>query len=261
MNRDLWLALIAQEQVSLPGFDLLSDKLNRCPLELPAITQTRSTDTMHTFQLGESAIGITAIDRPIPEDQLAGPVEAAWYWPEAEETLAAQKAHLLISLVDEGRDRIAKANRLTQLVAALISASPALGVFWGPGRLIHEPGAFLKEAAADPNESLPLNLWIDFRLESAPQGGTTLYTTGMEPLGHREFEVVACPLPPGDLRNHVYNAVHYVLDRGAVLSDGEAIGFTDQCRAVVEHAPSLFDPEQDVIRLVFQPPDVEPSPE
>ena len=42
---------------------------------------------------------VTLVKQPIPWSQLEGPAAAAaWYWPEAAETLRPHEAHLLVTL-------------------------------------------------------------------------------------------------------------------------------------------------------------------
>ena len=62
------------------------------------------------------------------------------------------------------RDRLRSALGLTALVAAAAASSRALGIYWGPGRLVHAPAAFFEESLRLGREDLPLNLWVDFRL-------------------------------------------------------------------------------------------------
>jgi hypothetical protein len=202
--------------------------------------------------MGDLTAGITLVPRPIPASQLEGPAATAWYWPDAAFELQRHHAHLLMTLIDEGGAAIKKAAALTQLTAAAVAASPSLGVFWGPGRLVHSPAAFVDQAVQMRDDNLPLFLWVDFRIESSGDGAYQLYTTGMEALGQSELEVTRYVGSPQELLDFTYNIAHYLLEKRKVVGDGDTIGLTDQVQATARRAPSMVGGDLEVIRLEFE---------
>jgi hypothetical protein len=192
------------------------------------------------------------VPRPVPWSQLEGPCATAWYWPTAAEAVRDHQAHLLVTLVDEGGKPVEKCLRLTQLVAGLVGCSNSPGIFWGPGRLVHPPEAFIDQAVQSTPNDLPLFLWIDFRVERTGSGGTRLYTTGLEALGQSELEAVDFPGQPQQLLEYAYNIAHYELCRGKLINDGDTIGLTDEVQVVVNRRPSMFDAQLEVLQLEFQ---------
>ena len=251
MSSNLWLAMVAQAKAELPDIETWPAALASAWPELPPVSNFRRRGNVLTFELGEATVGIASIPRPIPWEELEGPIAAAWYWPQAEDTLVDQQAHLLVTLLDEQKEPIPKSMLLTKIVAALVNEVDALGIFWGPGRLVHEPSAFVEQCSQMTHEHLPLYLWIDFRIQREADGSLILFTTGLERLGQPEIEVRNYQGEPQRLLEAVYNVAHYALDRIKPLQDGDTIGVSDFERLVVHQEPSMLDPNKPVIRLEF----------
>ncbi len=252
MNKDTWMAMLAADDEQLPDLDDVADFLQTTWPESEPITSVSSKGNIVTFALGEATAALTLFPMPIPWQHLEGPCATAWYWPGAAAALRRHRRHVLVTLIDESRDPIEKSLRLTRLVAAFTArCEQALGIFWGPGRMVHPPQAFLDLSQDMTREYLPLYLWIDFRVEAISAGTYRLYTTGLEPLGQREIEVERYEGDPQKLLETVYNIAHYALDQEKPLATGDTIGSSNAERIAIERTTSMFDPEQEVIRLEF----------
>jgi hypothetical protein len=247
-----WLALVILEEAELPEFEQVARYLSEHYSDAPSMTVAGSTENLFTCTMGEYTAAVTLVPKPIPAEQLEGPCATAWYWPGAAEALRTHQAHLLVTLVDEGGRAIPKSVALTQLVAGLVNSTRSCGVFWGPGRLVHPPRAFLDQAAQLSNDDLPLFLWVDFRVERTETGGTRLYTTGLEALGYTELEVRDFHGEPQILLEYSYNIAHYQLCQSKVINEGDTIGLTDEIQVVASRQPSMFDEELEVVSLDFQ---------
>lgn len=246
-----WLALVMLEEPGLPAFDEVADFVGKNFADAPAMTGAGSTENMFTCTLGEYTAAATLVPRPVPWSQLEGPCATAWYWPTAAEALRSHAAHLLVTLIDEGSKPVEKSTCLTQLTAGLVGCSRSLGVFWGPGRLVHPAQAFIDQAVQSTLADLPLFLWIDFRIERT-DAGTRLYTTGLEALGQTELEALDFPGQPQQLLEHAYNIAHYQLCQGKQIKEGDTIGLTDEVQLVAHRRGSMFDDKLDVLQLEFQ---------
>jgi len=216
------------------------------------MTVAGTTENLFTCTFGKFTVAVTLVPRPIPWSQLEGPCATAWFWPTAAEALRDHQAHLLVTLLDEGGKEIPKATALTQLVAGLVANAPAQGVFWGPGRLVHPPRAFLDQAAQLSADDLPLFLWVDFRVERNDNGTTRLYTTGLEAIGYTELEVAEYLGEPQTLLEYSYNIAHYQLSQAKEINEGDTIGLTDEIQVVANRRPSMFDEALEVVALDFQ---------
>ncbi|MGI9430187.1 MAG: DUF4261 domain-containing protein [Bythopirellula sp.] len=247
-----WLALVILEEAELPDFEDVARFVGENYVDGPTMTAAGSTENLVTCTIDEYTAAVTLVPKAIPWSQLEGPCATAWYWPTATEALQDHQAHLLVTLVDEGGKEIAKATALTQLVAGLAASSRSCGVFWGPGRLVHPPRAFLDQAAQLADDDLPLFLWIDFRVERTDSGGTRLYTTGLAALGYTELEVVDFPGEPQTVLEYAYNIAHYQLSQSKVINEGDTIGLTEEVQVVAHREPSMFDEALEVVALEFQ---------
>ena len=201
--------------------------------------------------IGEYTAAAALVPRPIPWSQLEGPADTAWYWPEAAAAMRAHAAHLLVTLVDEGGRPITKSLALTRLTAALATTSPSVGVFWGPGRLVHPPMAFIEQAEQASETNLPLFLWVDFRVEQLNDGALRLYTTGLDALGGAELEAAHFDGLPQRLLEFAYNIAHYQLDRQKTIRDGDTIGLTEEVQVTARRAQSMLGGEMEVLQLEF----------
>ena len=247
-----WLALVLLDEPQAPDFELASQFVAEKFSEPPRIEQAGSTENMFTCTIGDYTAAATLVPNPVPWSQLEGPCETAWYWPTATEALQDHKAHWVVTLIDEGGKPVEKSLALTQLVSGLGFSSRVVGVFWGPGRLVHPSQAFIEQAVQSSADDLPLFLWIDFRVERTEGGATRLYTTGLEALGYSELEVPEFPGEPQQLLEFAYNVAHYQLSQKKHIDDGDTIGLTDEVQVVARREKSMFGDGLEVIQLDFQ---------
>jgi hypothetical protein len=247
-----WLALVALQQPEMPAFETVAAWYKEHFPDAPQPTAAGSTDKLITLTVGEFTAAATLVPRPIPPSQLEGPAATAWYWPEAASALRKHEAHLLIALVDEGGAAVKKAEALTRLTAAIAAAAPSVGIFWGPGRLVHAPQAFIDQALQMREGNLPLFLWIDFRVERKDDGSLRLYTTGLEALVQNEIEVAHYEGPPQELLDFAYNIAHYLLEKRKIIRDGDTIGLTDEVQVTAHRGPSMLGGEMEILQLEFE---------
>ena len=251
MDSNMWLALVALSEPLLPDPQQV---IARCdamaPDEAPLVLSSEKR-AMATFEWGESTLAYTLIDRPIPPDQLEGPCDCAWYWPEARRELARHTSHLIVALVDEGRDLVAKGMKLTRLCAALLANDAAVGLQWGGSRQVHAPVSFRELAQQMAVDDLPLYLWIDFRVEKIQEDQWRLFTTGLEVFGRREIEVPHFRGEPQQLVNHVYNIAHFQIEKLQGMSEGDTIGLPGDVQATVHEGTSFAGDDQPVLRVEF----------
>jgi hypothetical protein len=252
-----WLALVALRDAELPRLERMAEWYGSHFSGTAAPRLASGTENLLALTIGPYTAAVTLVPRPIPWSQLEGPADTAWYWPEAAAQLRDHSAHLLVTLIDEGGTAIEKAMALTRLTAAAAATAPSVGVFWGPGRLVHPVNAFLEQAEDIRADNLPLFLWVDFRVEPVEGGGWRAYTTGLEALGQSEIEVGRFEESPQALIGYLYNLAHYLLERKQVIRDGDTIGLAENVSVTVQRGPSMLGGEMEVLQLSF---DAEPTP-
>ncbi|MDQ3037762.1 MAG: DUF4261 domain-containing protein [Myxococcota bacterium] len=211
-----------------------------------SISSTSATTIELDVEGRVSMLGM--VDAPVPWSQLEGPCSTAWWWPQASEECRTSTAHLVVTATSE-RDLFEATLRLTDVVAAVAEAARAVAVYWSASAMVHEPGAFRTEAESATRESLPLRLWIDFRME--PTRGDELFfaTTGLETFGLMELECVGTRASAPHVLDRMFDVAHYLCDRGPVLEDGQTIGRSDAERISARHRPSRWKRPGKVIFL------------
>jgi hypothetical protein len=247
-----FLAMVALRDLQGPSIEAVADRMQSLWPSEPLVSSISRRGAVNTFQFGPFAAALTHFPQAMPWQYLEGPCDCAWYWPEAAATLRAHPSHVLIHLLDQEARPVERAMALTRLLAATAQASDALGIFWGPGRLVHPAKPFIELALAMTPSELPLYLWIDFRVEAEVNGSLRLFTTGLEPLGQLEIEVAGYRGDVGELRANVYNVAHYMLEGKKPINHGQSLGSENGPRMIGEFGTSLIDLEQEVLHLKFE---------
>ena len=243
------IAFLALDDAALPSTEQVLQVLSQHWPEMPAVAEPQQRPGVMTFALDDDLVGIALIPKPLPWKDMAGPCEAAWYWPQAADAFQDHAAHLIATILAGSRDRLQSAVRLTAMVAAAAAASNARGIYWGPGRLVNSPEDFFRESQQIGRTNLPLNLWLDFRIVPGSDATHSLFTTGMAAFGHRELEIWDSGKPPQFLRDCAYNIAHYVLEKGIALKQNETIGLSDDERIPISVEPSRWDSSMMIARL------------
>jgi hypothetical protein len=241
--------LVAQDEPLLPSLEHVFAEVRQAVKDSSEVTEIRTAGRAATCRWGEAVVGVTLVCRPIPSSLVDGPCENAWYWPDAAAAVRQHKAHLLINLVDESRDLITKALRLTWLTLGACRASNAVAVLWAPGGLIHQPQAFAEQALQSSRSSLPLYLWIDFRVLQHADGRTEVFTTGLSRFGKREIELAPIEAAPQQALEWAYNLAHYMIERETTIKDAETVGLPGGAEFTVQHTVSHFDNSTPVLAL------------
>jgi len=253
MRSDLWLATVALPSEQSLDHGSIAQTLSDEFGEGLSVSEGGS-DNVIPLTLGDATAGITYVPQPMPLDEIAPMCGAAWYWPNAAAKMRQHRSHALVMLVDEESPPVEKARKLTRLSRAVLRSQPAIGLVWGPGRLIHAADAFVQESEKMPPDSLPLMLWIDFRVAPGDEGKLALFTTGLEALGRYEIEIPAYPgNDPQALRALAYNVAHYLFDGDDRIKDGDTIGMPDGTRLTARVEYSMLGDDQQVLQLEVAP--------
>ncbi len=225
--------------------------------DLPRLTQVERTEKdILTFDLGDQVhVFLTLMRSPIPWSDLEGPCATSVLWKDAAEVLRDHQAHLLVTIMFEDElPPIEKSVFLTQVTASVVNTcESALGVYWCNATLVIQPKLFHDFAIRVMPVGPPIHIWVDFRVGPNEQGTTSGFTTGLESLGLMELETENASDPPGELRERFEGLIHYLLENGPVIEDGDTIGEDMSERIRVAYAASAFGHESTVMRLDYEP--------
>lgn len=205
-----------------------------------------------SFEIDGGVAVIALMPFPVPESDLRGPCECAWWWPEAVEVCRAQTGHFIVTCTAPG-DAIEQALRLSDVVAAVASASGSPAVYWGAGTVVNPAKSFFELMPSASRDNLPLPLWIELRVQQVAPGDFFFATTGMQQFNLMELEAEVQTSEPADVAGKLLDVAHYLCDQGPVLQDGQTIGASEEERICVRHVRSRWDRPGKVLKLEFAP--------
>jgi len=161
--------------------------------------------------------------------------------------LPPHEAHLVVTV--PGAPPSADALSLfTSVLAAVVEASPAVGVYWGNAGATHDPKFFLEIARARDATSR-LALWSGVSIAREPDGRLSLLSLGMRQLALPELWLVV-PASKGDeALATLFDLLAAVVKRGRALPEGDTVGPTDRERWPVHYVPSPVDAKAKVWRV------------
>jgi hypothetical protein len=231
----------------------IADELARQWPALPRADAVDAKEETVALRIGFHDVIAEHVPVPIPWSDLDGPCATSGLWTDAAPVLRPHTTHLVLGMTGEERP-LDRMRLLTQATAAVLATCPkALGVFWPHAALVIPSSLFQSCVTEFLPERVPLLLWVDFRIGTAPSGQSFGFTSGMAALGHREIETLESPEAPGALRDRFHNLARRVLESGPALRDGEIIGAVADDRVQVVASDSAFGHPDKVLRLEYTP--------
>jgi Domain of unknown function (DUF4261) len=235
----------------------LSDLQKEISNHWPAISATELRDNEDgplSFQWDDATVFLQMIKAPFPWSDLEGPCATSILWPKAKDELEDHKAHCLVTIMGE-LSPMEMSARLTQATAIALAACPnSVGVYWGNSTMVISKPMFRDFAIDVLPQETPYLLWVDFRVGAGNPSGTSGFTTGMEALGHMEFEAENVPESVSDVRDRLHNLVSYLLEQGPVINDGDTIGRDENEKIRVCYEASIYGNKNMVMRLRYEVP-------
>lgn len=202
------------------------------------------------FRIRGGTVMVGLLDAPLPKDELEFACKWAWYWRAACDVMASHRAHLHVAVLGTDLDKVGAALLQTHVVASLMdSDANAIASYWRTS--LHSRESFLKQSAYASRETLPIWLWINFRLTSDLEKGWTLSTDGMEEFDLYEIESKDANVDGKKLFTLAVSTADYLIKNGPVIKDGDTIGGSAHEKIPVRHAPSYWHEGKTVYRVVF----------
>ena len=167
------------------------------------------------------------IEAPVPNGEAEYWAQGNYMWKEAVETVSTHKAQLIVCILSDTDDLLAKGKLFVKLAASALKQDNAIG-FYNEGA-VFPPDMYRAFCEPMKNGALPvLNLvWFGIFGNEKEIG---IYTYGMRRMGKEEMEVYV-PRENADLnevRSFLLDIVDYVLSGNVTLKDGETIGFSSE---------------------------------
>lgn len=155
----------------------------------------------------------------------------AEYWANSnfvtrEKSVAAAKehqAHLLVAVLGRGHEPLKAGEFFVKVVTACLKAPNALGIYdcgtvWLPEHFI-QAAMVMKEGETPLNALVFVGLYQD-------EKGVSSWTNGLHSFGKEELEIIASSHTPSEVYELMYNISAYIIQQGAVLRNGETLGYT-----------------------------------
>ena len=165
------------------------------------------------------------IEAPVPDGEAEYWAQGNYMWREGAEIVKAHKAQLIVCVLSDTDDIIAKGKLYVKLAAAALKQKNALA-FYNEGA-VFPPDMYIAFAEPLKTGELPFLNWVWFGIYGDDKE-IGVYTYGMRRFGKEEMEVYV-PREGADLnriRGFMLDIVAYVLSGNVTLKDGETIGFS-----------------------------------
>jgi hypothetical protein len=244
-------ALLLKEQ-TFPFDDFLA-RLSKTKITgKPVKDVERSEGDIVSFTVGDELFALALMPAPYPASDLEGPIATSSIWPPKPpiNTVKQHRSHLLITMMGGNADAVRRRLALTAVTGLAASQDGVMAVYWPEATHLVFPPVFTEMAESiNSPDAPPLHLWVDMRAFKNEDGTTGLFTTGLSPLGHMEFEIPSIEMDPGELREWLINIMYYVMENGPVLKHGQTIGMTADQQIRIRHVASSFGHAGKVIRL------------
>ena len=142
------------------------------------------------------------------------------------EVLMNHTNHVAISIVEGTGNTLEERILLSKLLAVATEQKGTTAIYTND--VLYEADIYYKETERLRDDVLPMvNLvWVDIDFEE--DGTISLYTSGMEEFDQLNVEFLHCPWDPERAWNYILSVAEYVLTSGKELTDGDAIGRTEE---------------------------------
>ena len=209
--------------------------------ELGKVSWLSSTrEGTSAFSVGGINVLAALMPMPVPEGEADGATDRSLSWLDGSWTLPEHRAHLVVAQQGAKAGDVADLTAFTRVVAAIVRATDAVGVYWGEGGATHHPEFVIDIARSE----LPLPVWVGVSVAKTA-AGNQLLSVGMHQLGLPDLLMNVGTLD-GGLFEFFYDLLAYVVRGGKRLPEGDSVGRTDEEKLKVKYVRSPLDPDAEV---------------
>ncbi|MBD0404525.1 DUF4261 domain-containing protein [Flammeovirga sp. EKP202] len=201
-----------------------------------------------TIETGEDAsvltidgyhIAIGNISYPIPGNEVKETAEYNYLWSNAYKETKKHKGHIILSIVDAGKNPIKENILFNKLAASVLKNSKSIGLYIGGRTLLLKKDFYLTNTNSMSENNLPLYNWIYFGLRQE-NGKQSIYTYGLADFGKKEMEIINSTKNHLELIDMMYGIANYVLAYNVTLNDGETIGMSADQKLKISESKGKF---------------------
>ncbi len=176
------------------------------------------------FEIAGMQVAFAYMGAPIPDREVEETCKFNVLWPEAEQVVATQQAHVIVTVMGI-TDPILGHVLFTQLTASVLKLDHAIAYYAPP--MVVSAESYLESAEMLKNQELPVQLWVFLGMyTNEDRTGNCSYTVGLNHFGKDEMEIIDSKQELGDVFELMMNITTYVVSSNVVLSDGETLGYS-----------------------------------
>lgn len=217
--------------------------------DLGALSWSSSTRKgTRAFSVGKLKVLASLMPVAVPEGEAERATDHSLSGLDGSWTLPEHRAHLLVAQQGATGTEVEELVTFTRVVAAIVRATNAVGVYWGEGGATHHPEFVVNIAHSE----LPLPIWVGVSVAKSASG-PELLSIGMKQLGLPEL-LLTTPGLDGTVFELFYDLLAYVTRRGKKLPEGDSVGRTPKEKLKVRYVASPIHPGEQVWNVVLPAP-------
>ena len=194
---------------------------------------------------------VMLIPAPVPNEEAEYSVQFSLSRFRNNWALPTHNAHLMVTFHGTVESKpIDRLSRFTALLAAVIKASPAVGVYWGHAGATHDSDFFVS-VAAEEGVTPKMMLWSGISIARETDGRLSVLSLGMEQLNLPDLLLVAGENSENEALETAYDMLAYPALRGEPLPEGDTVGRNADERIPVHYVKSPLNPKKKVWRVNF----------
>jgi hypothetical protein len=216
------------------------------------------TDSVHVsdqtivFSTPEGTVMLAFLNYPAPKNEVFTAASISWLWKNAETEATTHQAQLAISVLGSPQRAPIKLYQLfTRVVAGVLSASDASGVFMNEELLLLSKGYYLEAAQNMSDDNLPLYCWMYFGLMEEEGGKSGAFTYGMQGFDMPEMEIVQSVHSLQETHAVLYDAAVYVLKYNVRPQEGRQIPLEAGLKLPVQLSAGHYVQERETVKLIY----------
>jgi hypothetical protein len=186
------------------------------------VDDKESSDSVSVLVIDGYRVGIANMPYSVPEDEIKSITEYNYFWKKGAEEAAKHKGHIILSVLNAGKNPVIENLLFTQVAASILKNSKSLGIYIGERTLLLKKDFYLTNTEMMSDKNLPLYNWLYFGLRKS-NGKRSIYTFGLADFNKKEIEIVNSDKSLEDIIETMYDLVHYVIISNVTLKDGETV--------------------------------------
>lgn len=209
------------------------------------ITEGSDGDSL-VFTVGEMMVACAYMPAPIPDNEVDDCCKFNLLWPEAEQVVKSQQAHVIVTVMN-ATDAVAGHVLFTQVTASLLQWEHAIAYYSAP--MVVSASSYVEHAETIKEHDVPVQLWVFTGLYTQEQKACT-YTVGLNKFGKDEIEVLQSEHSLADVFGFMQSIISYVVEYDVILQGGQTIGFSADQKLQMTRSKGVSVPG-DSIKIEF----------